>query len=92
MASVSFDIQNLVKKLDRLDAKGPTSRNLQSAWAMAQTINSLLQAIKADGTAANYTLSEDWAEADRAAYKTAVDACQTALTTALGQLKTLVKA
>ncbi len=91
MASIAFDIQNLAKKLDRLDAKGPTSRNLQSAWAMAQTINSLLQATKADG-AGHYTLSEDWTEATRTPYEAAVDAAQVALTAALAQLKVLVKA
>lgn len=93
MASIAFDIQNLSKRLDQLDAAGPTARNLQSAWAMLQTVNSLLLAVKnGDGTAANYILSEDWKEVDRAAYKTAIDAAQVAITTALGQLKTLVKA
>jgi|ERR1035437_829896 hypothetical protein len=60
-ASVAFDIQNLTKRLDTLDAKGPTSRNIQSAFALAQTINSLLYEI-AQGGAGDYTLSEDFLE------------------------------
>ena len=90
MASVSFDIYNITKKLDTLDAKGPTDRNIQSAFYMGQTIASMLLAIKAGG-ASNYTLSEAWTEATRATYETAVDDAFTAQKNANTQLKALIK-
>lgn len=44
--SIAFDIQNLKRRLDTLDAKGPISRGLQAALAMAQATNSLLYQIQ----------------------------------------------
>lgn len=90
MAAVAFDIQNLSRKIDTLDAKGPVDRNLQSALAMALTVNSLLQQIAVAG-AAKYELSEAWTEATRAAYETAIDAAQVGVTAAVTKLKTLTK-
>ena len=90
-ASVAFDIQNLVKRLDTLDSTGPTARNIQSAYSLVQTANSLLLAL-ADGGAGKFTLSEDWKEADRAAYETAVAAAQVGITAAFAAFKTLAKA
>ena len=93
MSSIAFDIQNLSKALDRMDSKGPTARNVQSAWAMAQTINSLLLQLSGGlaGQAKElYVVSEDWT-GTLANYKTAVDAAQTACTTLLSELKALTE-
>jgi hypothetical protein len=90
MPSVAFDIQNLVRRLDTMDSTGPTARNLQSAWALVQTANSLLQDLVSGG-AGHFTLSEDWVEANRVAYEAAVSAAQVAITTAQQQFKILAK-
>jgi hypothetical protein len=94
----AFDLQNLNKRLDTLDAKGPLSRGHQSSWAMLQAILSFLREIQNPDpvtgtvTSGEYLLSEDWAEADRATYETAVDTALADVATAMAELKTIVKA
>jgi len=89
--SLTINLQNMLRTLDTADSKGPTSRNLQSGYAITLAAKTLLFDIAADGVAANYTLSEEWTEANRAAYKTAVDAALVAMNTALVQWKLLTK-
>lgn len=93
----AFDLQNLNKRLDTLDAKGPLSRGHQTSWALCQAINSFLLDVKGNATngtiaTSGYRLGEDWAEADRATYEGHIDTATTKIVEAMAELKALVKA
>ena len=90
MASVAFDLQNLSRRLDTLDAKGPVDRNIQSASALALTITSLLQQLQ-EGGAGAFELSEAWTDATRTPYEAAVVAAQVGCTALVTKLKVLAK-
>ncbi len=92
MAQPAFDLQNLSRKFDTLDSTGPTARNLQQTSWLAQIALSLLSTLDGDGaTASTYTLSEDFTEAQRAAYKTALDSSITHAKDLVADMKTLTK-
>jgi hypothetical protein len=90
MAQPAFDLQNLSRKLDTLDSTGPTARNVQQCFWLANAALSLLYSLTTPG-AGNYVRSEDWSAADQAAYETAVDAAVAGAKDALAALKTLCK-
>lgn len=91
MSGAAFDIQSLTRSLDTLDAKGPVSRNVQTAFRLQQIVNLILGDIAAAG-AGHFVLSEDWTEVNRTAYEADVTAAISAGATVSGNLKALVKA
>jgi len=91
MAQPAIDIQVLTRNLDTLDSPGPVARNLQQAYMLTQMILAAIDSVNGDGaTASTYILAEDWLEANRAAYKTDVDAALAGAKTVLANLKALV--
>lgn len=90
MAQPAFDIQNLTRNLDTLDSPGPVARNMQQAFVLAQMTLQALKDVGGDGsTASTYTLPENWLEANRATFKTDVDAAIAAAATVLANLKAI---
>lgn len=90
MANLAADRLNVDPALATLDAPGPNSRGFQSAYRMLQEVNSFLFKVTTPG-ATNYLLSEEWAEADRTSYESAVDALKSAIKDANLAAKAVLK-